>query len=156
MQKKYLTKEQAHQKVKQYCAYQERSHSEVKKKLYSFGLYKHEVELLIAKLIEDDYLNEERFAIAFAGGKFRIRQWGKVKIKYELKQRGVSNYCIQKALASIDEKSYMATLNKLYVQKLKTMAGDKGSYSSKAKLLAYLTQKGYETKQVYEFIKASK
>ena len=73
MYKQQLTKEQALPKVRQYCTYQERSHSEVKEKLYSFGLYKKDVEQLISNLIEENYLNEERFAIVFAGGRFRIK-----------------------------------------------------------------------------------
>ena len=87
MYKQQLTKEQAHQKAKHYCAYQERCHSEVKEKLYGFGLRKSDVEDLLSKLIEEDYLNEERFAIQFAGGRFRMKQWGRIKIKYELKQK---------------------------------------------------------------------
>ena len=71
-----LSKEQAWQKIKHYCAYQERSHYEAKQKLYSFGLYSNEVEDLLSRLIEEDYLNEERFAEQFAGGKFRMKQWG--------------------------------------------------------------------------------
>ena len=96
MNNKYYSKEEALQKAKQYCAYQERSHSEVKEKLYSFGLYKKDVDELLSELISENYLNEERFAIMFAGGKFRIKQWGRIKIKYALKQKQVSEYCIKK------------------------------------------------------------
>src|SRR4249919_2672470 len=90
------------QKAKHYCAYQERCHSEVRDKLYSFGLHRNEVEPLLTQLIEENFLNEERFAIAYAGGKFRIKNWGKEKIKYALKQNKVSEYCIHKALAAIN------------------------------------------------------
>ncbi|OYW17150.1 MAG: RecX family transcriptional regulator, partial [Sphingobacteriales bacterium 12-47-4] len=79
-----LTPAQALQKLKHYCAYQERSHSEVKEKAYGFGLHRQEVDEVISALIQEDYLNEERFAIAFAGGKFRMKGWGRAKIKYEL------------------------------------------------------------------------
>src|SRR5688500_6130993 len=103
LQKKRLTPEQAFQKIKQYCAYQERSHAEVKEKLYSFSLFKSDVESLISRLIEEDYLNEERFAKMFAGGKFRMKHWGRVKIRYELKQKQVSEYNIKKALQEIAE-----------------------------------------------------
>src|SRR6201996_8784258 len=95
-----LSLEQALQKARHYCGYQERCHSEVKEKLYSFGLHKKEVEEALSTLIEENYLNEERFAIQYAGGHFRLKQWGKVKIRYELKQRQVSDYCIKKALAT--------------------------------------------------------
>ena len=84
-----LTPKQAFPKIKQFCAYQERCHSEVKEKLYGYGLNKDDVEELISKLIEENYLNEERFAIVFAGGKFRSKNWGKVKIKYELNEHTV-------------------------------------------------------------------
>src|SRR5690606_29368486 len=99
----YYSKEEALQKARHYCGYQERCHQEVKEKLYSFCLRKDEVEELLRTLIQENYLNEERFAIQFAGGKFRIKQWGKVKIQHALKQKQVSEYCIRKALASLDE-----------------------------------------------------
>ncbi len=145
IQKKYFTKEQALQKAKHYCAYQERSHAEVKEKLYSFGLFKTEVEEALSLLIEENYLNEERFAIAFAGGKFRIKQWGKVKIKYELKQKRVSDYCIKKALQQIDGADYLKTLQQLFNAKLKTLKGEKNSFIKKRKLQDYLMQKGFES-----------
>ena len=113
MYKKQLTPEQALQKLRHYCAYQERSHSEVKEKLYILGVSKKDHDSMIAALIEGDYLNEERFAIAFAGGKFRIKQWGRIKIKYELKKKQVSEYSIQKALKQIKEEEYFAVLKKL-------------------------------------------
>jgi regulatory protein len=99
--------EKAYQKITQFCAYQERCHSETKEKLFSFGLYKEQVEDLLTRLIEDNYINEERYAIAFAGGKFRMNDWGKLKIKYELKKKQVSEYCIRKALSAIDDDSYL-------------------------------------------------
>src|SRR5436190_15104498 len=111
--KKQLTKEQALQKLKHYCAYQERCHSEVKEKLYQLGIWEKNHDEIIAALIQENYLNEERFALAFAGGKFRISQWGREKIKQALKQRQVSDYCIRKALKEVDERTYQKTLEKL-------------------------------------------
>ena len=142
--KKYLGKEQALQKAKHYCGYQERCHSEVKEKLYSFGLYKQQVEECLAQLIEENYLNEERFAQQFAGGKFRMKQWGKVKIKYELKQKQVSEYCIKKGLKEIDEADYTATLNKLAVEKWAAVKAEKNLFTKLRKTQDYLLQKGYE------------
>jgi regulatory protein len=150
--KEYLSKEQALQKAKQYCAYQERCHSEVKEKLYSYGLYKKDVEELLSVLIEENYLNEERFAIQFAGGRFRIKHWGRVKIKYELKQKQVSEYCIKKALAAIDEADYRKQLQKLFDQKLKTLKSEKNIFVKKRKLQDHLLQKGYETGLVRELV----
>ncbi len=145
MSKQYFSNEEALQKAKHYCAYQERCHSEVKEKLYSFGLYKTDVDELLSQLISDNYLNEERFAIQYAGGKFRIKQWGKIKIKYSLKQKQVSEYCIKKALAAIDENDYKKTLAKLFEQKLKTLKAEKNIFIKKRKLQDHLMQKGFET-----------
>jgi regulatory protein len=148
-----LNKEQAYQKAKHYCAYQERCHSEVKEKLYGFGLYKKEVEELMASLVEENYLNEERFAIQFAGGRFRIKHWGKVKIKYELRQKQVSDYCIKKALSSIDEKDYEKTLLKLFIEKRKTLKSEKNIFIRKRKISDYLMGKGFETDRINELLK---
>ena len=143
-----LSKEQALPKIKQYCTYQERCHAEVKEKLYAFGLYKKDVEQLMSQLIEENYLNEERFAIQYAGGKFRMNQWGRIKIKYALKQKQVSDYCIKKALKEINESDYKKTLQKLAEQKLKTLKGEKNIFIKKRKLQDYLLQKGYESELV--------
>jgi regulatory protein len=139
-----VSKEKALQKIRHFCGYQERSHSEVKEKLYSLGLWKSEVEELLSQLIEEDYLNEERFAMTFAGGKFRMKQWGRIKIRSELKKRNVSDYCIRKALASIDEEDYQITLEKLADKKLLTLKGEKNIFIKKRKLQDWLLQKGFE------------
>jgi len=141
---KKLTPQQALPKLKQYCAYQERCHSEVKEKLYNYGVYRDDAEEIISKLIEENYLNEERFASLFAGGRFRIKQWGKMKIKYELKQKGVSEYCIKKALQSIDPDEYEKSLQKLADQKLRTLKSEKNIFIKKRKLQDFLLQRGFE------------
>ena len=150
---KNIGTEKAFEKVKYFCAYQERSHAEVKKKLYGFGLYKNEVETLLSQLIEENYLNEERFAMAFSGGKFRIKQWGKTKIKYELKQRQVSDYNIKKALSEIGEEDYLKTLQKLAAEKLATLKSEKNIFTKKSKLQNYLVGKGYEFNLIGEILK---
>ncbi|MEO5892381.1 MAG: regulatory protein RecX [Ferruginibacter sp.] len=144
MQEQKLTPQQALPKIKQYCAYQERCHSEVKEKLYNYGLHKNDVEEIVSKLIEGNYLNEERFAISFAGGKFRIKHWGKIKIKYLLKQKQVSEYCIKKALGSIDSNDYIKTLDKLAETKLKSLKTEKNMFVKKKKLQEHLRMKGFE------------
>ena len=148
-----LTPNQALPKLKQYCAYQERCHQEVKEKLYGYGILKNDAEEIISKLIEENYLNEERFAIHFAGGKFRIKQWGKMKIKYELKQKQVSDYCIKKALLAIDNNDYKKVLYKLADLKLKTLKGEKNIFIKKRKLQDHLLMKGFETDLVREIVK---
>ena len=147
MYKKQLTKEQALQKLKHYCGYQERCHSEVKEKLYSLGVWKKEQDEIIAALIEEKYLDEERFAIAFAGGRFRLKQWGRVKIKYELKQRQVSEYSIKKALKQIDETDYLKVLQKLATEKYAVLK-DEQYLLRKKKTMDYLLGKGFEMELV--------
>lgn len=151
--KQTFTPDQALQKARQYCAYQERCHKEVKDKLYGFGLNKKEVEEILSQLIEQNYLNEERFAIQFAGGRFRIKHWGRVKIKYELKQRQVSDYCIKKALASIDDDHYMRQLQKLFDEKIRTLRSEKNVFVKKRKLQDHLMQKGFEAELVRMMIR---
>ncbi len=150
MQVKNIGTVKALQKIKHFCAYQERNHTEVKQKLYSFGLYKAEVETLLSELISENYLNEERYAIAFAGGKFRQLGWGKVKIKYALKQNGVSDYCIKKGLNAIADDAYMKTIKKLFEGKWKTLDGTKASKLQKVK--NYLLQKGYAYGEISEVL----
>lgn len=144
----YFTPQQSVPKIKQYCAYQERCHAEVRDKLYSFGLSKSEVEEIISELITENYLNEERFAIQYAGGKFRMKQWGKNKIKQSLKFKQVSEYCIKKALKAIDEKEYEKTFQKLTEQKLKTLKSEKNIFIKKRKLQDFLLMKGFESNKI--------
>ena len=154
--KKQLTKEQALQKARHYCGYQERSHAEVKEKLYSFGLRKQEVEETLSQLIEDDYLNEERYARQFAGGHFRMKHWGRVKITWELKQKRVSEYCIRKALKEIDEDDYTKTLDKLAADKWHSLRAETNLFSKMRKTQDYLLQKGYETGLIKQAIEKAR
>ncbi len=143
MEGKRLSKEQALQKLRHYCAYQERCHREAKEKLYSFRLNSAEVEDILAELIQQDYLNEERFARLYAGGKFRMKKWGRVRIRYELKQKQISEYCIRKGLSEIPEQEYLDVLKKLVEEKMENEP-DKNAYSVKAELTGYLLRKGFE------------
>ena len=138
---KNYTPEQAFQKLKQYCAYQERSHYEAKEKLYSFGLHKTEVETLLSKLIEEDYLNEERYAILFAGGHFRSKKWGRIKINAALQQKKVSSFNIKKGLKVIDEADYRKCLLQLASTKWSSIKSEQW-ISRMAKTTNYLLQKG--------------
>ena len=144
MQQKNIGTEKALQKIKHFCSYQERNHQEVKEKLYSFGLYKMDVEMLLSQMIEENYLNEERFAIAFVGGRFRIKKWGRVKIRYELKQKRISDYCIKIGLASIAEEDYIKTLQKLFTEKKTSLKSEKNIFIKKQKIQSFLMQRGFE------------
>lgn len=137
------TPEQAFMKLKHYCGYQERCHAEVKEKLYSFGLRKPDVEQLISRLIEEGYLNEERYAMQFAGGYFRQKKWGINKIVYALRQKKVSEYNIKKALKEIDQEEYSKVAEKLITAKWLSLKHEQ-HINRTAKTTAYLMQKGYE------------
>lgn len=149
--KKQLTKEQALQKLKHYCAYQERCHYEVQQKLYDLGVWKKEHDEIISTLIEENYLNEERFAIAYAGGKFRSKQWGRVKINYELKQKKVSEYCIKKAMKQIDDEAYLAVLKKLAEEKRESLKSEQYLVRKK-KTMDYLIGRGFEMELIRKVI----
>lgn len=143
------------EKIKRYCAYQERSHFDVKNKLYSFGLPTNRVEALVAMLIEENYLNEERFAIGFARGKFNLKKWGRVKIKYELGLKKVGTANIKTSLKEIGEEDYQRMIQNLVEKKWAALAGE-DPLSRQAKTVHYLLQKGYELPLVQEALKKLK
>ena len=144
--------DKAREKIKYYCGYQERTHQEVRDKLYSFGIRGGEVEQLLSEMIQENYLNEERFVIAFVGGKFRMKQWGRVKIKLALQQKRISTYCVKLGLKEIDEADYQATLQKLAKKKLASLKGEKNIFITMSKLRNYLLQKGYESPLVMNVV----
>lgn len=139
--------------IEHYCRYQERSHKEVRNKLYELGCSRDEVEENIVELIQEDLLNEERYARALARGKFRMKQWGKNKIIQQLKFQQVSDYCIQKALTEIDEEDYWNTARSLVEKKKAELRTEKNHYIKKQKVYRYLYQKGFESNLIYEIIK---
>ena len=152
---KTLTKEQAYQKLRHYCAYQDRCHSEVKTKAYSLGIRKTDVEELTSKLIEEGCLNEERFARSFAGGKFRIKQWGRIKIRAELKKKQISNICIIAAMEGIDDSKYKEALHKMAGKKWNAVKGaGTNLFVKMTKTRDYLLQRGYEANLVAMEIKS--
>ena len=143
LRKKPLTKEQALQKLRHYCSYQERCHSEVKTKLYQLGITKKLYDEIISELIQGNYLNEERFALAFARGKFTMNEWGKRKIEYALREKFISDYCIKKALKQIPQKEYSEILGKLAKEKYESLKGEQ-YLARKKKTIDYLTGRGFE------------
>lgn len=138
--------------ISRYCSYQERCHEEVRRKLYELGCNREEVAQYMAELIENDLLNEERFARAFARGRFRMKGWGRIKLKYELKARKVSEYCIRKGLEEIAEEEYEAALRTLVMRKLRELGENMPEMVLKQRVLRYLAQKGYETDRVIDII----
>lgn len=149
---KAITIEQARQKALRYCAYQERCHQEVKNKLYELGLKSSDADELLTYLITEGFLNEERYARLFAGGKFRIKKWGRVKIIHALESKGLSKNCIRLGLKEIDEDDYRQTLKKLITEKL-SVNTEENSFAARDKISKSLIQKGYEPELVWKFLK---
>ncbi|MDI1235325.1 MAG: regulatory protein RecX [bacterium] len=147
-----LTIQQSKPKIEYFCNYQERCQSEVKDKLYSFGLNTDDVNELLAHVVTSGLVNEERFAILFAGGKFRQKQWGRGRIKQELKFRKISDYSIKKALNEIDDEAYIKTLEKV-AEKYYATLKDKLKYIKEQKLIKYLNQKGFEYDLIQDYLK---
>ena len=143
MKKVKLGKDQARLSVRRFCAYQERAQQEVRDKLYEYGLSTPDVEELISELIGENFLNESRFAEQYAGGHFRIKQWGKLKIAYGLQQKRVSAYNIKKAIQSIDLDDYEKTAVSLTTKKWKSFNGQ-GVLAKKQKTKAFMHQRGFE------------
>ncbi|RPE13304.1 RecX family transcriptional regulator [Chitinophaga lutea] len=138
-------------KLRHYCAYQERCHSEVREKCYELGLRGHDIEEAIAHLVEENFLNEERFARAYAGSKFRMQQWGRKKITMMLKQKQVSPYCIKKGLSEIDAEDYWSTLLALAGKKYGLLKAEQ-YLKRQYKTMQFLLQRGYEQELAREAI----
>ena len=140
------------QKARKYCSYQERSQQEVRDKLYEWGLHRNEVEQAIAQLVSENYLNEQRFANAFAGGRFRMKQWGRIKIKMALQQKKVSERCIQEALNELNEKDYLKSLKKVIADKSRTVK-EPNALKKNYKLAQYAMSRGFEPELVWGILK---
>ncbi|MBL4676059.1 MAG: RecX family transcriptional regulator [Mucilaginibacter sp.] len=144
----------ARAKAEHYCAYQERSQQEVRDKLYDWRLWPDGVEQIISYLIEENFLNEERFAKAYVQGKFNQKQWGRIKIKMGLKLKRVSPALIKKALLIIDVDDYLNTLTRLIEKKAATIA-EKDSFKRRYKLQQYAMSRGYEADLISDVLKAN-
>lgn len=131
------------EKLRSYCAYQERSQQEVRDKLYSLGMNREEVEQGLTALITEGFVNEGRFAEAYARGKHRTKRWGRIKIRMGLKKHGVSDVCIRRALATLDESEYQSTLEKLLAIKRKSLGG-KDDFKSRQALMRAGISHGFE------------
>jgi regulatory protein len=149
---KKITPTEAKGKIQRYCAYQERSHQEVRNKLFSYGLYSDEVDQLLTDLITDGFLNEERFAKAFAGGKFRMKKWGRIKIVNALEAQGLSKNCIRIGLKEIDDNDYVKTLESI-LQKKGEERDEENLFAKRDKISKYAIQKGYEPELVWKTLK---
>jgi regulatory protein len=149
---KKVSPDEARQKIRRYCAYQERSHQEVRAKLLTYGLNADDVDRIVVDLIDDDFLNEERFAKAFAGGKFRMKKWGRLKIAHALEAKGVTSNCIKIGLKEIDADDYETSLKEFLETKVREITTE-NLFARRDKISKSATQKGYEPDLVWKFLK---
>ncbi|MCP3930812.1 MAG: RecX family transcriptional regulator [Bacteroidetes bacterium] len=147
----YVSRDQALEKMQHFCAYQDRCHQEVRSKLLKIGVYGDDLEEVMADLIAENFLNEERFACSFARGKFRIKHWGKNRIVRELKIRKISDYCIRKALEEISDADYRETL-KAILEKKASQIKESNTYIAKKKIAQYAMRKGFESELIWKEI----
>ncbi len=153
--KKYISKADALDKLQRFCAYQDRCHQEVRTKLIELGIYGDDLEEIIVELIQENFLNEERYARSFARGKFRMKKWGRLRIRQELKFRQISDYCMRKAMSEIEEEDYLKTLTEV-IEKKRNQLKEADDYSRKGKLAKYAIGRGFETNLVWEVLNETK
>ena len=148
---KIFSREQAKIKAENYCAYQERSQFEIRNKLYEWGLHQRDVEEIISELIELNFLNEERFALAYSLGKFRIKGWGKIKIRQGLKLKRIPDKLIIKSLKSIEYDDYLMMLKKILQKKSNTIS-EKDPFKKRYLLTRFASSKGYESDLITDLL----
>ena len=149
---KRLGPEEALLKAQQYCAWQERCHSEVRHKLLEWGIFGDQLEEIIVALITDDFLNESRFARAYARGKFRLKGWGKIRIIRELRLRKISENCIREAFEEIEHSEYLNALRDILSRKAKEIEAE-SSFEFNQKLLRFALQRGFESELVLDILR---
>ncbi|MFK5855304.1 MAG: regulatory protein RecX [Bacteroidota bacterium] len=138
------------EKARKYCAYQERSIFDVKMKLISWKIDELVISEIILQLKKEDFINEERYTLAFATGKLRNNRWGRNKISYALHQKQIPDLTIQIALNSLDQKEYMNVLKSVLSSKI---INDDNEYRRNNKLVKYAQQKGFQPELVWKVIK---
>ncbi len=134
-------------KLQKYCAYQDRCHKEVRTKLLQLKVYGEDLENIMSDLIQEDYLNEERYARSYVRGKYRMKKWGREKIRMELKQKQISDYCIKKGFTEIEEGEYLENLESL-LEKYVLQYDKHEGYVKRQKIYAALRRKGYTNEEV--------
>lgn len=142
----------AKKKIEYYCAYQERCHDEVIQKLREMSLSVNEIDEVVVHLIQNNFLNEERFACSFARGKHRIKHWGKIRIVNELKFRNISQYNITKALKEITPEDYLMSFHFLSDRFWENIT-ESNTLKKRKKFCDYLLRKGFESNLIYDKVK---
>jgi len=136
------------EKIQSYCLYQDRCIKEVKNKLYSFKVSSQLVENIVEYLIDNDYVNEERYTKMFIQGKLRIKKWGRIKLKYELRSKGIDIKTINEHINQINEEDYINYFNEFSTSKIKFLKGTKDQ--KKRSFINYFTYRGWENNLIYQ------
>ena len=152
---KVYTVKEATERIQSFCAIQDRCQWEVEKKMKEWEISDEIIKNILTDLILDKFVDEQRFSESFCRGKFRIKRWGKVKIKNELKIKKISKNCINKGLLQIENKEYMKVLKDLYIKKRNSLK-DTNQFIRKGKIAKHLQQKGFESKLIWELINKDK
>ncbi len=139
------------EKIQSYCLYQDRCIKEVKNKLYSFKASSQLIKNIVEYLIDNDYLNEERYTKMFIQGKLRIKKWGRIKLNYELKSKGIDIKIINEHINQISEDDYVRYFNEFSTNKIKFLKGSKDQ--KKRSFINYFTYRGWENSLIYEKLK---
>lgn len=155
IQGKTYTVDEAMRALERYCVYQERCHKEVRDKLLKMRMIPEAMDIIIIHLLEHDFLNESRFSKAFVSGKFRVKKWGRIRLKRELQMREISKYNIDNALKEISESEYLSVFNELANKKIKATK-ESNIFKKKKKIADYLLYRGWESHLVYDKLNALK
>ena len=147
--KKTYTLQEATKKMEHYCAYQERCHQEVRQKLTSMSMIPEAIDVIIVHLLEHNFLNEERFAKTFVSGKFKIKNWGRRRLTYELKKKDVSKVNINQALTTISDEEYVDIFNDLAEKRANSLK-ETNKFKKKKQFIDYFLYRGWESYLVYE------
>ena len=146
-----MTQNEALEKIKKYCAYQERCQTEVRTKLLEFKLTVENIENIICCLIEENFIDEERFSRSFVRGKFRQKKWGRIKIRQSLQYKNISEYCIRKGFEEIDEEEYLKTLESI-LKKKEGLLNEENEFIRQQKLAKYAISRGFENNLVWNHL----
>ncbi len=146
-----MTQKEGLEKMAKYCAYQERCQSEVRQKLFGSGLSQDEIENIICDLIDQNFLDEERFARTYVRSKFRQKGWGKIKIKQNLKQKQISDYCIRKGFEEINPEEYIQKLESIIDKKIDSLKHE-SEFNRNQKVARFALGKGYESNLIWDII----
>lgn len=149
LSKKSYTVDEALKRMERYCSYQERCHKEVIQKLRDMSMIPEAIDHIVVTLMQDNFLNEERYAKAFVSGKFRIKKWGKYRLTRELKQKDIGKTLITMALKTITDQEYMATFHSLAEKRAESIKGA-DVFKKRKKLADYLLYRGWESHLVYD------